>query len=360
MAHFVAWSNALLRDGADLLVLPMVFSNPSIVGARVAESIVGPLLREAVSAVKGPVVLHHGGCAMTPYLPLVADVPANVVGFALGAGVDLRAARAAVGPQRLLLGTLDGSRLDASSPDAIAARCADTLAEAADDPRFVLGSSNADIPLDTPPAHVFAMLYAVNPQPPSADPSRPSVIACSIFRPEIERLRSAGTLDAHTAYIDSTLHLDPKALEAVLASAIDAQARFGVRTALVYGDCHAHMVEHTARAGVARPWCLNCCELYLGRDRYRELRREGAFIVLPEWAERWRETLQRTLGPDPVLARQIMRELHTRLVYVTKPGAPVPRQALDEMSDYTGLPWSVEELDPAVFERAITELLDRA
>lgn len=402
MAHFVRWSNTLLSAGADIVVVPIVFSNPSIVGRRVAESFGRNALREAIAAVQGPVVLHHGGARLSPYLSLFADLGPNVVGFALGEGEDMTAARAAIGTGRLLFGNIDGPRLPQRSSEEIAAACASVLQAARDDPQFVLGTSNADIPLDTPPSRVFAMIDSVRASGdedatgpasltasghqdavdlasvtasgdhdagvPASEPATGQrkngnasavLVACSVFRPEIEQLSAEGALDGFDVlYVDSNLHLVPRELEAVLGSVIEAQARRSSRVALVYGDCHAHMSEHAAKAATARPACLNCCELYLGRERYRQLRREGAFIVLPEWAVRWRETLERTLGPDAGLARAIMREMHTRIVYLAQAGTEVPVQALNDMSAYTGLPWDTEQLDLSQFRHALGALVE--
>ena len=361
LPFFVAWANALLADGADLLMLPVAFCNAGIVTRRIAEHIAVPALTRAFAAVKGPIVFHHGGGPLGPFLPFLKDLP-NVVGFALGPADSLMDARLAVGPDKLLLGQIDGPSLDQQSPDDIEAECRRTLDDMAADPRFILATSAADIPLRTPPANVFAVTAAARGHhertatvPAASDAT--VVVSCSAFEPGIEAMRRAGRLVHPVIYVDSVLHMFPHELETILASVVEALRREGRQAAVVFGDCHPHMCDLSEQAGVTRVNAINCCDLHLGRDRYRRLRREGAFFLLPEWTGRWREIFDRALGPQAEGVRTVMTDMHTKLVHLRPPGADVPARTLDEIAEHTGLPWEVEDLDPEVFAECLTRLL---
>jgi uroporphyrinogen decarboxylase len=343
---FVRWANALLADGADLIAIPLTFCSPTIVTRSVVERVVLPVLAEAFAAVRGPILFHHGGAPIGPFLSLFGTLP-QVVGFAVDHRDDLLAARAAVGPDKVLLGNIDGPTLDRRSQEDIGDACRAVLESMAGDPRFVLATSSADIPIDTPPGNVLALVNSVRPRPASPGPAAgrpPGLVACSVFRPQLEALRAAGALPWPVAYLDSTFHMNPPELGRALDSVVEAHRRDGQRAVIVYGECGGPSEDGSERDAATHVTCRNCCELLLGADRYRQLRREGAFIVLPEWVRRWHEILGLALGMDDDLVRQMMRELHTRLVYLHAPGSSIPSDALQAMSDHLGLPWAVEEL----------------
>jgi hypothetical protein len=170
-------------------------------------------------------------------------------------------------------------------------------------------------------------------------------IACSIFRREIEELQARGPLGVSVRYLGSMLHLVPAELGLQLDALIQQEQAKGQDILLGYGDCCAHMLDLQQEPGTSRLEGINCCEIILGRDRYRALRRTGAFFLLPEWALRWRAIFEEELGLTATNARDLMGDLHTRLLYLDTGLAPVPEAALEEASAFTGLPWEVLAVD---------------
>jgi len=180
---------------------------------------------------------------------------------------------------------------------------------------------------------------------PPEEPLEPAIcVACSVFRDELEALRKRGELDLPVRYLDSMLHMRPKRLETQLTAAVGEEQANCQAVVLVYGDCHAYMNEQVCTDAVARTAGINCCEILLGASRYRELRREGHFFLLPEWARRWKEILHRELGLHGENARDFMQEMHTRLLYLDTGLRPIPTEHLEEASRMTGLPWDVLEV----------------
>jgi hypothetical protein len=90
--------------------------------------------------------------------------------------------------------------------------------------------------------------------------------------------------------------------------------------------------------GVRRTEGINCCEIILGRDTYRQLRREGAFFLMPEWALSWRKIFVSQLGLLGPRAKSFMQEMHTKLIYLDTGILPVPQAELAEASEFLGLP----------------------
>lgn len=167
-------------------------------------------------------------------------------------------------------------------------------------------------------------------------------LSCGVVRAEMKELQQRGLIKGELLFLDSMLHMDPLMLEAKLAEALEQKLDAPGSLVLVYGDCSAHMLDLARRFRVGRVAVINCAQLLLGRDRYRQLMHEEAFFVLPEWSERWEHIMTRELGLDRSVAHQLMGEHRGVLIYLDTGLVPVPEHQLQEFSSYTGLPWRVE------------------
>ncbi|MFA6560706.1 MAG: DUF1638 domain-containing protein [Verrucomicrobiia bacterium] len=184
-------------------------------------------------------------------------------------------------------------------------------------------------------------------------------LSCGVLRSEMEALHRQGRIAGQLLFLDSMLHMAPPKLETRLTAALEQAApRNGsssTRVVLVYGDCCARMLDLAKQFRAGRVNAMNCAELLLGRTRYHDLMREQAFLLLPEWAPRWREVVRDELGLSEPVARDLMGEHRRLLVYLDTGLAPVPQPALEQCSAYTGLPWRVE---PVALDHLLASLLD--
>lgn len=167
-------------------------------------------------------------------------------------------------------------------------------------------------------------------------------LSCGVVRAEMEALLKRKLIEGELLFLDSMLHMDPLMLETKLAEVLEQKADAPGCLVLVYGDCSAHMLDLVRRFRVGRVAVINCAQLLLGRDRYRQLMHEEAFFVLPEWSGRWEHIMTRELGLDRSVAHQLMGEHRGVLIYLDTGLVPVPEHQLQEFSSYTGLPWRVE------------------
>jgi uroporphyrinogen decarboxylase len=158
--HFSARAAALFRAGATFVVVPIMFANPAILTDDLIRALMIPSLGRAFGSLPGPVVFHHGGNPLARRIGLFAELP-NVVGFALDGSDDPAVAREALGDGPLLLGGPTGPNLRRMSPEAAAEAVRRLLRNRAGDPRFAVATSAADVPLDTPPKVIDAVLEAV-------------------------------------------------------------------------------------------------------------------------------------------------------------------------------------------------------
>lgn len=166
-------------------------------------------------------------------------------------------------------------------------------------------------------------------------------ITCSIFKREIESLQEKGQLSFPVRYLDSMLHMKPEQLRQQLSAQVDEELQQGRRIILIYGDCQSHMIDLAEKPGVVRTEGINCVEIFLASERFRQLRKEGAFFLLPEWTVRWKEIFQNELGLNEDNARDFMTDMHKKLIYLDTGVIDVPEDLLETLSQYCGLPWSV-------------------
>lgn len=160
-----------------------------------------------------------------------------------------------------------------------------------------------------------------------------SFLCCSVLRNELELLLPPRYPEAEVVFLDSMLHMRPRALEEELHLRLAQRA--GRQCVLIYGDCHAHMREDAGRPGCVRTAGANCGELLLGREEYRRLRHEQAFLFLPEWTRRWREVFENQLGfTDRELAREFMAETRKRLIYLDTGLEPPPVTTLADIEEF--------------------------
>jgi uroporphyrinogen decarboxylase len=159
VSHFVGWANSLLADGATFIILPGFVATPAVITRKIAEQIVIPVLKEAYSQVKGPMVIHSTGAPLSPFIDLFAGLP-NVAGFLLNGGEDIARARVKAGEKPVLIGNIEGPDLGEHNPEDIMSECLEILKGSRDDPHFILGSSGADVSFDTPLENIHALKRA--------------------------------------------------------------------------------------------------------------------------------------------------------------------------------------------------------
>ena len=99
--------------------------------------------------------------------------------------------------------------------------------------------------------------------------SKPCLVACSVFRKEIEQLIEQGELDAELVYVSKYFHVDfaliEKNLRPVLKRAIE---RYPGNVILVYGDLCLGMDDEMKKLaeefGIVKIDALNCIDCMLG------------------------------------------------------------------------------------------------
>jgi hypothetical protein len=169
-------------------------------------------------------------------------------------------------------------------------------------------------------------------------------LGCGVLRAELEELRRRGDIGGELCFLDSMLHMVPQQLQAKLEMALGRPREEGDRLVLVYGDCCGRMLDLARQFGAGRVAAINCAQMLLGRARYRELMHAQAFILLPEWAPRWKDAMQTDLGLSQEVARDLMRDSRGELVYLDTGLSPIPHAVLADCAAYAGLACRIESV----------------
>jgi len=183
-------------------------------------------------------------------------------------------------------------------------------------------------------------------------------IACGIFVKEIESLVATGQLNIPFVFLNSTLHMHPDELQTSLTSTVDEALSTYEKIVLVYGDCHPYMHDAYDPKRVVRVKGINCCEIMLGRESYRSLRKQGSFFVLSEWADKWKDIFVDEIGLTEKNAPAFMNSMHKDIVYLNAGVSPIPFDVLEAMSAYFHLPYRVEDISLDFLRDAILKALD--
>lgn len=186
--------------------------------------------------------------------------------------------------------------------------------------------------------------------------TRVRLLACGVFRREFYALAEFLQSSFDPVFIDSRLHLDPERLKLIIGHAITKQQ--GRPIVLAFGDCCPHMDKLEGTTHVARTVGLNCSQILLGSQRYRELQRERVFLLMPEWALRWECVLKEELGlATAELARDFMTHIMCRAAYIDTGVMPIPKEQLSLFSEYSGLPVTIETVGLERLEEALKKAL---
>jgi len=88
-----------------------------------------------------------------------------------------------------------------------------------------------------------------------------AIVACGVFRGEIERIRQGLGVDLAVTYLDPGLHVSFDELEAALTA--DLERHRGTKTIVAFGACHPRMNEILKPYGAVLLDCQNCIDAFI-------------------------------------------------------------------------------------------------
>jgi hypothetical protein len=187
----------------------------------------------------------------------------------------------------------------------------------------------------------------------------PAAICCAVYKDEILALKKLYWPNLTIHFLSSMLHMKPDLLGSKLSAQLKEENGLEQKTLLIYGDCCMQMTDLTKSPDVVRVRGHNCIHQVLGSKEYKRLSHEGAFFLLPEWASRWNHIFKNELGLNETNAEDLMREMHSKLIYLDTGTRPVPIEDLKDCSQYCGLPWEVLQVSLEPLRKCIQDALDK-
>ncbi|BHH84526.1 DUF1638 domain-containing protein [Desulforhopalus sp. 52FAK] len=185
-----------------------------------------------------------------------------------------------------------------------------------------------------------------------------TAMCCGVYKDEILVLKKRYWPNLTINFLSSMLHMRPDLLGEKLSTQLEGKSAQDQKTLLIYGDCCMQMSDLTKSPDVVRVHGHNCIHQILGSREYKRLSHEGVFFLLPEWASRWHHIFKNELGLNEANAEGLMREMHSKLMYLDTGIKPVPIEDLKECSRYCGLPWEVLQVSLEPLRKCIQDAMD--
>ena len=185
-----------------------------------------------------------------------------------------------------------------------------------------------------------------------------TIIACGIFKDEIERLRADLGFPFKARYLGPGLHVDFDELKDALEEELKRASSDGSQGSIVaYGQCHPKIDEILKPYHAALMDCQNCVDAFISRQAVEKKAREGLFFYLsPGWLDAWKDIFNR-LGWDPEIARLHMGSFKGSVYIDTMKDAQEREEELLEFFDFTNLPFTIMPMELDHFKSLIIKAI---
>jgi len=157
---FLKLARAFVEDGADALVLPAALMTRAVGSPGIVDEVALPVLRDALEELRAPVIVHHVGGRFRKYLDRVARLP-FLAAVVLDPRDDPLEAKKILPEETAVVCGPDAGGLPAASPREVEDECRKLLEIFREEPRFILATTGADVPLETEPDRIHAMRKTV-------------------------------------------------------------------------------------------------------------------------------------------------------------------------------------------------------
>lgn len=120
-----------------------------------------------------------------------------------------------------------------------------------------------------------------------------ALVACGVFKKEIERLREEFGFPFEAHYLDAGLHVDFDELSDALKAELE-KCKDSDGIIVVYGECHPKIKDILAPYKAVPTNCQNCVDALITRKGLEDKAKQGLYFYLsPGWMECWRDILSR-------------------------------------------------------------------
>jgi hypothetical protein len=179
-----------------------------------------------------------------------------------------------------------------------------------------------------------------------------AIIACGVFRKEIEALREDLGFPFEARYLGSGLHVDFDDIKTALQMELEMCKNFeGIIVA--YGQCHPRIEEILKPYHAILIACQNCVDAFISRKEVEKKANDGLFFYLsPGWLEAWHDIFGR-LNWGQEEARLQMGSFRGVVYMDTLKDAALREPELLMFFDFTNLPYQIMPVELSHFKSLI-------
>lgn len=145
---FINYSNSLISNGADFIVIPATFCNPKIITKEIMENFVLQTLNNIFPEIKAPIIIHNGGNKLGSFIESYIKLK-NVAGFIISPYDNFSEIRKIIGNDYLLMGNIEGPNITRMTETVIEKICFNIKETTQNDPKFIFSTAGADICYET-------------------------------------------------------------------------------------------------------------------------------------------------------------------------------------------------------------------
>ncbi len=185
-----------------------------------------------------------------------------------------------------------------------------------------------------------------------------AIIACGIFKDEIEKIRGQLDFPFEARYLEAGLHVDFDELAEILKAELEScKDHDGIIVA--YGECHPKMAEILAPYRAALLRCQNCIDAFITRKKVEEIANRGLYFYLsPGWVKSWKDMFER-MNWSREEARFQLAPFKGFIFLDTLENADEFEEGLIEFLDFTLCPYDKMPVDLDHFRSLIAEAKER-
>lgn len=191
------------------------------------------------------------------------------------------------------------------------------------------------------------------------------IVACGIFQLELERVLKeikeelAPKEAFKITYTAPALHVDFDKLKDGITEALDVVNE--KKIVLLFGSkCHPDINQFTEKYHVIRPQPQNCIEMFLAKERIKELESSlRVFYLTPGWLKNWQNIFKLGQGWDEIDARQNFG-FYDKTVLLDTGVSELNEEDILEFFEYTQVPVEIMSIELAIFKEYVADALKEA
>ncbi len=184
------------------------------------------------------------------------------------------------------------------------------------------------------------------------------IIACPVFRKELEAILAEIELTPHILYMDYTVHINPESMDKELQSSIEKVSSAGQGPRFLVGrECRGirEMTEVVERCGGKIPQCRNCIDMLIGKELVEKLQGERTSLMTPAWIRMIRQSIDD--GQWSVTDARLNLGWYDKIVLLDTGVEPLDDEQIMEFYDLIQVEVEIVAVDLSHFKTLLQNLL---